>query len=604
MHQDIEGRSQPQNNANESTPLLGDRSSAPPHKGTGYTVAEDTESDADDEAAVFGLARVSSISQGVEVGPDLESIAPTAVACDVRETPDEGDDYASRFINVSPVRFWLIFSAILLGCVIGFFDSTIMASSHPVITSYFHASNAASWLSTAFLLTCTAFSPLFGRVSDTLGRRPVFLFAIFIFFVATAWCAAAQSIGSFIAARGLCGLGAAGVFSMGMILSSDMVRIEYRGIYQSYINLFLGFGGSMGLAFGGFLCDQVGWRGAFLVQLPFILLYFIIAALTVPADMGLVRPKSERMTLSELIRNVDLTGSCILVVGVTALIMGLNLGGNVYSWSHPIVITSLVAFCVLAVIFISYERHVERAVMPVELLSKNPRAGLIFGNFFGCISVNTVFFNAPLYFQAVKLASPTDSGLRMVMATIAVTGSSVFTGFLITWTKRLKPVVILGGAFLLLGGLAAGSMDIDTPEAVAMTFLSLSSLGQGFSFPSVTVATLATSKQEEQAVVTTTLGLWRNLGSIMGVAISSWIFQNTLLFRLEEMVTEPDKESIVLLVRKSVRAIVALDPMHQRQVIGAYAAALRTTLFSAAIWGAAMLFLHLGVRLPRLGRKA
>ena len=183
------------------------------------------------------------------------------------------------------MRFWLIFSGIIMGYVIGFFDSTLMASSHPVITSYFHASNSASWLSTAFLLTSTAFLPLFGRISDTFGRKPVYLFAIAIFFVTTAWCAAAQSMFSFIAARAFCGLGAGGVFSMGMILSSDLVRLEYRGVYQSYINLCLGIGGCLGLAFGGFLCDQVGWRGAFLVQLPFL----SVLALFKPRSAGVVQ---------------------------------------------------------------------------------------------------------------------------------------------------------------------------------------------------------------------------------------------------------------------------------------------------------------------------
>ena len=90
-----------------------------------------------------------------------------------------------------------------------------MASSHPVITSYFHASNSASWLSTAFLLTSTAFQPLYGRISDTIGRRPLYLFGLLSLAMTTAWCALAGSIGSFIAARAFCGLGAGAVLAMG-----------------------------------------------------------------------------------------------------------------------------------------------------------------------------------------------------------------------------------------------------------------------------------------------------------------------------------------------------------------------------------------------------
>jgi len=116
--------------------------------------------------------------------------------------------------NMSKTRFRLIFGGILLQYFVAMFDSTLMASAHPVITSYFNASNAASWLSTAFMLTSTSFNPLFGRASDTFGRRPLYLFALAMFAVTTTWCALAQSIGSFIAARAFCGLGAGGVMAM------------------------------------------------------------------------------------------------------------------------------------------------------------------------------------------------------------------------------------------------------------------------------------------------------------------------------------------------------------------------------------------------------
>jgi MFS family permease len=219
----------------------------------------------------------------------------------------------------------------------------------------------------------------------------------------------------------------------------------------------------------------------------------------------------------------------------------------------------------LAIVLVRYERNVPLAVLPVELLTKDPQASIIFGNFFASISVNTVMFNAPLYFQAVKLATPTDSGLRLLVASIAITVSSVGTGFLITWSKRLKPTIILGGICMIIGGFLAASMGITTPDALAMICVSFNSLGQGFAFPSLMVAILATSHQDDQAVATTTLGLARNLGSVMGVSVSSWILQNTLVYELENKVTGSDKAQIIGLVRKSIRAIADLDPFHQQQ---------------------------------------
>ncbi|CAG8164483.1 unnamed protein product [Penicillium salamii] len=576
--------------ASETTPLLVqpddyDVETASSHKG--------------DEEPFPVLSSASSLSGGLEVTPALERHASNSL-----EDVPKAEDYAARFNDVTPTQFWIIFSGILAGYMIGFFDSTLMASSHPVITSYFNAANSASWLSTAFLLTSTAFMPLFGRVSDALGRKPVYLFSIAMFFFTTAACGLARNIGDFIAARALCGLGAGGVFSIGQIISSDLVRLEYRGIYQSYINLCLGAGGSIGLAFGGYLCDHIGWRGAFFIQLPLIFVYFFAAAWTVPADLGRKTVGTEHMKISQLIRSIDITGSFILITSVTLLILGLNLGGNVLPWSHPLIFTSLSVSFVLAVIFVRYEPHVERPVMPIELLTTNPRASIIFGSFFAAVSINTVVFNAPLYFQAVKLTSPTTSGLRLVASSIAITFSSVSTGFLINSTRRLQPFVLIGVCSMILGGFAAASMGMDTSHPVAMICISFSSFGQGFAFPSLMVSMLATSKQEDQAVATTTLGLWRSLGSVMGVAVSSWIFQNALIYHLNQKVTGVEKDHIIALVRKSVHSISQLDPVHRLEVTRSYSDALRMTFFSAAIWAILVLFLMCRIRLPRLRRKA
>lgn len=157
--------------------------------------------------------------QPSETSPLLGRDGPAAAA-----PPDEE---APLFLNgVSPTRFWFIFVQILGSLFIGCFDSTIMASSHPVITSHFGAANAASWLSTTFLLTSTAFQPLLGRLSDSVGRKPLFIGGVGLLTLGTAWCGLAQSLGSFIAARALCGLGAGGSIALGSIMTSDLVPIE------------------------------------------------------------------------------------------------------------------------------------------------------------------------------------------------------------------------------------------------------------------------------------------------------------------------------------------------------------------------------------------
>lgn len=135
---------------------------------------------------------------------------------EIEASNEQANSDSPYYGDYTKSQFWFLYGPILFMYFLAQFDSTLMASSHPVITSYFHASNAASWLSTVFMLTSTAFQPLFGRVSDTLGRRPLYIFSLVMFAATTLWCSVAQSIGSFIAARAFCGLGAGGVMAMVM----------------------------------------------------------------------------------------------------------------------------------------------------------------------------------------------------------------------------------------------------------------------------------------------------------------------------------------------------------------------------------------------------
>ncbi|KAF2659079.1 MFS general substrate transporter [Lophiostoma macrostomum CBS 122681] len=483
------------------------------------------------------------------------------------------------------------------------FDATLMASSHPVITSYFNASNSASWLSTAFLLTATASQPLFGRVSDTIGRRPLYLAGLVVLAAATAWCAAAQSIGSFIAARAFCGLGAAGVLAMGNIMTNDLVSIEVRGTYQAYINLLYGGGGAAGAAFGGFLCDSLGWRMTFAIQIPLVAVAFINGVLTTPSDLGPNLAKRSGKGLREALKGFDVVGSALLTGSVAFLILGINTGGNVLPWQHPLVITSLVLSAVAGAILVRVEMRAERPVMPLTMLSSKPRGNLVFNNFFANIGINTIIFNTPLYFQAVKLESPSMSGFRLAGPSVALTICGVSSGFIMTATGRMKWLIVVGSLFMLVGGVCLSAMWDGIPSWLATLFLAPASLGQGLAFPAISIAVLATSTQEDQAVMTSTLTVWRSLGTVMGVSCSSLILQNALTAYLAQLVTGEDKDDVILRVRKSVRAIRYLDPQQQSQVIDAYSRSLRVTFISAIAMFVIVNILVFSIELPNLRRR-
>ncbi|PVI02520.1 MFS general substrate transporter [Periconia macrospinosa] len=448
--------------------------------------------------------------------------------------------------DISRAQFRWIFAGIVLSLFVTMFDSTLMASSHPVITSYFNASNSASWLSTAFLLTSTSTQPLLGRLSDCVGRRLLYLSGLVFLAATTAWCALAQSIGSFIAARAFCGFGAAAVLSMSSVMTNDIVSIQVRGTYQAYINLFYGGGSAAGAAFGGFLCDKIGWRMTFAIQIPVFVVLLVGGYFSVPANLGPNLAKRSGLGIRNAMKGFDFAGSFLLTVTVAFLILGLNLGGNVYPWKHPFVITSLVVATIAAAVLVNVESKTERAVMPLNMLFTRPRGSLVFNNFFAQLGINTIIFNAPLYFQAVKLESASMSGFRLAGPSVALTICGVSSGFIMTATGRMRWLIVLGSLSMLLGGITLSLMWEGVPAWLATIFLVPASVGQGLSFPASSVAVLATSTQEDQAVMTSTLTLWRSLGIVMGVSLSSVILQNALTAYLEKLVTGPHREEVRL----------------------------------------------------------
>lgn len=471
----------------------------------------------------------------------------------------------TRFIGISSPRFWLVFGVVVLGYFVACFDSTLMASSHPVITSYFGASHVASWLSTVFLITSTASQPLFGRLSDTIGRKSIFLLSFAIFGLTTLWCALANSIKSFIAARSACGLGAGGTMCMSIIIVSDLVRIEDRGVFQSHVNLSFGLGSASGAALGGWLCDNLGWRWAFGIQVPFIAICFIMALIFTPSNLGPMLINKDEGSAWIALKNFDSLGSVFLITTVTTLITALNLGGNIYPWMSLPVVSCAIAFVVAACIFVTIEAKVRHPLIPFRLLSKSPIANMVFANMLGGIASNTVLFNIPLFFQAVLLTSAASSGFRLAIPSLLGSFAGISTGYIITYTRRLKPTLVFGAVIYILGSIAVACINKNTSELVSLILITGVPLGQGFVFPNTMMSALAVSDQADQAVVTTTIGLWRNLGTVLGVAISSLVFQNCLITSLRKNVSGPDRDSVIRAVRSSVERIKTLEPETQGQ---------------------------------------
>ncbi|KAK5657735.1 hypothetical protein OQA88_2808 [Cercophora sp. LCS_1] len=530
--------------------------------------------------------------------PSPSSESSSSPADDDAAQKDDDNPYLG---GVTVTRFWMLFTGIMMTYFISCFDSTIMASSHPVITSYFGSSNSASWLSTAFLLTSTAFQPLLGGLSDAIGRKIPYVVTMVLFLVSTVWCALAGSIGSFIVARAVCGLGAGGMMALAGIIISDLVPIEIRGAFQSYLNITFGVGAMLGAGLGGMMADYLGWRWEFGIQVPFIVVSLIVAVITIPHDLGL--QGKQQVSIREAMRTFDFKGSFLMSTAVTFFILGMNLGGNVIPWTHPFVFVSLLIFAICFPLFLYVETHAVKPIMPMHLILQHPHMNLIFSNHIASFLANAIIFNIPLFFQGVLLTSATTSGLRLVVCSCMTSLAGTATGFLITYTRRLKWPLVLGATLMWLGTLCLASMTRGWPTFMYILCLMVPSAGQGFQFPGTFMAILAVADQKKQAVVTSTLILWRSLGMVLGVACSSLIVQNALWRNLELNVVGPDKEAVIERVRQSVESIRDLEPVYREQVVQSYEATLRLMFLCCSVVAFVSVLLVVPMKLPRLGNR-
>ncbi|KAH8901465.1 MFS general substrate transporter [Thozetella sp. PMI_491] len=545
------------------------------------------------------------------VGPTAGSVAPAedtpllhsevgSPSGDNEESPISRSPYIG---GVSVTQFRAVYTIICLTYGISCFDMTIMASIHPVITSYFRSANAASWLSTAFILTATSCQPMMGRLSDVTGRKIPFLCALLLFSVSTVWCAVAQSMIGFILARAACGAGAGVMVSLGAIMTSDMVPLEIRGIYQSYINIIYGVASVMGAATGGAMADALGWRWTFGVQVPILLACLVVAILVIPKDIGKSAPTQPGSALDSL-KQFDWVGSILLTLALVLLILALTLGGNIYPWTHPFVYASLGGSALLFPVFLLHEKRHPRPIIPLDLVLHPPHLNLFVANFLLTAIANAILFNAPLFFRAVLFESPTTTGFRLTIIFSMSSLTGALTGFLVTWTRRLKWPLMTGSTMLLFGtACVTQGLQRRFPSSVYSLALLPSSLAQGFCFPGSVMAVLGVSTQQQQAVVVSILILFRNVGMIIGVAYSSLLFQNSLFYFLNEFVTGPDKDQIILRVRESVDSIARLKQPYQEQVVEAYSQSLKLTFMSTIILGCVMVCILLPLRLPRLEHK-
>ncbi|KAF5619342.1 multidrug resistance protein fnx1 [Fusarium sp. NRRL 52700] len=420
-------------------------------------------------------------------------------------------------------------------------DSTITAATYVVISSEFDAANTASWLTTSYLVTSTAFQPLYGRVSNIFGRRLCFFISTITFTFGCLGCGVADNIIFLNVMRALIGFGGGGLMTMATIVNSDMIPFRRRGMYQALQNGIYGFGAISGASFGGSIADHIGWRWCFLFQVPISVLALVIGALVVSDQSGGL---SLDGNLGTVWHRVDFSESLLLVVAISVQLVGLSMGGNGLSWVSTWVIGALIGSVFLFGLFLFIDETMSAIpVIPLRLLQ-------------GRLPTATQCANVcpgMAAYGVVLLDSATTAGARLVIPSLATPIGGLISDVVMSRWGKLLALVRTGALLMVLGNGLVALLQFQDSKWKYFVYVFPANLGQGIIYPGILFTSLASF---DHAVY-----LLRSLGTVWGVSVTSSIVQTTLSVRLPDALSEvADKWRVIEQIRHSVDYIRQLPP--------------------------------------------
>jgi EmrB/QacA subfamily drug resistance transporter len=411
---------------------------------------------------------------------------------------------------------WTVFGALMLGMFLAALDQTIVSTALPTIVGDLGGLNHLSWVVTSYLLASTVSTPLYGKLGDMYGRKPVFLAAILIFLAGSMLAGLSQSMGQLIGFRALQGVGAGGLMVGAQAIIADIVPPRERGRYMGLIGSVFAVASVAGPLLGGFLVDNLSWRWVFYVNLPIGALAVIIVVTRLHLHTPTIRHR------------IDILGAMLLTGGVGALTLFTTWGGTEYPWGSPTIVGLWVVGVVLIGVFVWWETRATEPILPLSLFrSRVFSVANGMGFTIGMAMFGAIVF-IPLYLQLVYGASPTSSGLRMLPLMAGLLVAAITSGRVISRIGRYRPFPIAGTAVLVVGMFLLSRLGVDTPAWVASVYMLIVGVGIGLVMQVLVLVVQNDARPENIGVATSTATFFRSVGGSFGVAIFGAIFASRL----------------------------------------------------------------------------
>ncbi|EMC99742.1 hypothetical protein BAUCODRAFT_145124 [Baudoinia panamericana UAMH 10762] len=461
-------------------------------------------------------------------------------------------------------------SSLWLSTFFAALDSTIVATLSGPITASFHSGTLFSWIASGYLIANAACQPLSGKLTDIYGRRAGLVFAITFFAAGTLICGLATDGWVMILGRVVAGAGGGCLNTISTFVGSDLVPLRKRGVWQGIGNIVFGMGMGLGGVFGGGINDSIGWRWAFYIQVPFILVAGIAGYLTVKVPV--------KETEESKLKRVDFLGAFCLVACLVLLLLGLNSGGNIVPWNHPLVYVSLPLSFIFLLLFIYVEDRVAaEPVIPVRLLLNQSVMAACLTNWFMTMSVFALIYYGPIYFQVVRGVSSTRAGTLFIPQSVGTALGSLGSGLIMRATGKYRLLNLFAQLLSLTSAsLILGTFNATVPDAPPFIYLFMEGTAYGSMLTITLISLISAVDHKYQAVITSASYAFRSTGSSIGITIASAVFQNTLQQRLYDRFSPlPGAADEIRRIRESVDEIKHLPEGWRDGVMEAYVEALR-----------------------------
>jgi EmrB/QacA subfamily drug resistance transporter len=428
-------------------------------------------------------------------------------------------------VHVNPRARFEIFGAVLLALFLAALDQTIVGTALPRILTDLSGNELYTWVVTVYLLTSTVSGPLYGKLSDQFGRRPMLMIGIGVFLFGSLLSGLSQTMWQLIVFRGIQGLGAGALFPISLAVIGDLFSPRERGRYQGLFGGVFAVAMLVGPFLGGFLTDNISWHWIFFVNLP-------VGAVALAVIWRLL-PK---VSHPERVMSIDYLGAAVFTAAIVPIMLGLT-NKQTGNWTDPLVGGLIAAGVAMLGLFVWVESRAKDPILHLGLFTNRTftasvlATGLVSFGFFGGI----VFI--PRWFQFVAGSSATESGYQILPMMAGLMVGSIGSGQIVSRTGRYKWLVAAAMVIAGIGILLMTQLHADTSIETVWLWLAIMGLGIGPSMAVFTIIVQNAVPFREMGVATSALTFFRQIGGSIGLAIAGTVFGSTLVSEIPTQMT-------------------------------------------------------------------